>query len=482
MVSVAHASVMKDVVESAAQTLSLTTTSKPSKRANLLIHGMVETGYYDEMVCKLEADQKINKIPGGRKASKKHKIASSFDRIRSLAFFQDVVCPLEEIWPETLVLPKDRSKVQALLEKNKRRKGKKKRTYILKPSSGSQGEGILLLRYPSDLRATTFLTTSNRKYVLQRYLEPHIIPSYPYKFDLRIFVTVTSIEPFELFLHKEGLVRFCTSTYKCPTDSNLHDVMAHLTNYSLNMRAENYTVGESKRPLTELIAMDDGLPLHMSGEDLYDKLGTLAFYTLSAIVPELKTNKATILNPILLTNSYQTFGLDVLISPDGDCSLLEVNASPSMKLDHEGESSKVDCDVKLSVMSDVLRIAIGLEPENCINLSDLIPSSTWAQFQDLFDNVAKIYAKVFPVRSDKLATLSLIKFRKLVTALGYADQNARFDLIHQRITMKLRDERDWEEDGEFGVADLWDVICEICKEARMETHDGLKMLTSNLIT
>merc|ERR1712188_16095 len=61
------------------------------------------------------------------------------------------------------------------------------------------------------------------------------------KFDLRVYVLVTSVDPLEVFVCKEGLARFCTEEYEAPAAKNMHNVMSHLTNYSLNKRSDKFT-------------------------------------------------------------------------------------------------------------------------------------------------------------------------------------------------------------------------------------------------
>jgi len=49
---------------------------------------------------------------------------------------------------------------------------------------------------------------------------------------------VTCLEPFTVFIAKEGMSRFCTQKYSPPSKYNYDKVMMHLTNYSLNKRNE----------------------------------------------------------------------------------------------------------------------------------------------------------------------------------------------------------------------------------------------------
>jgi hypothetical protein len=55
-----------------------------------------------------------------------------------------------------------------------------------------------------------------------------------YKFDLRLYVLVISLDPLVAFLYDDGLVRVCTETYQAPEETNLSNLQMHLTNYAVN--------------------------------------------------------------------------------------------------------------------------------------------------------------------------------------------------------------------------------------------------------
>lgn len=72
----------------------------------------------------------------------------------------------------------------------------------MKPSDLSRGRKIFLFDDISEL-------IYDSSFVLQRYIsDPYLIGGY--KFDLRIYVLVTSFHPLTVHLYKEGLVRFGT--------------------------------------------------------------------------------------------------------------------------------------------------------------------------------------------------------------------------------------------------------------------------------
>ncbi len=67
--------------------------------------------------------------------------------------------------------------------------------------------------------------------MVQRYLKNPLLIN-GYKFDLRIYVLVTSVNPIEIFLYKEGFGRFSTIPFSLdPTDKN--NKYIHLTNVSI---------------------------------------------------------------------------------------------------------------------------------------------------------------------------------------------------------------------------------------------------------
>lgn len=51
------------------------------------------------------------------------------------------------------------------------------------------------------------------------FSQPFLIDGF--KFDMRVYVLVTSCDPLRIFLYKEGLARFATTRYIDPSSSNL---------------------------------------------------------------------------------------------------------------------------------------------------------------------------------------------------------------------------------------------------------------------
>ena len=106
-----------------------------------------------------------------------------------------------------------------------------KNIYIMKPSASSCGRGIKIVGKRTQV-------SKRHGYIVSKYLsKPHLIRGY--KYDLRVYVLVTSFEPLTTYMFKEGLVRLATVPYTTSKNS-LKQRFVHLTNYSVNKKAETY--------------------------------------------------------------------------------------------------------------------------------------------------------------------------------------------------------------------------------------------------
>lgn len=171
----------------------------------------------DKVVREMKSYQRVNHFPGMVELYRKDKLARTIQRMRAL-------CPHEyNFTPCTWYLPQDYELVANYL-----RQGKGKRCVILKPAGGAQGRGIHLALNPTDL-----FSSSLESYIVQPYLSNPLIVD-GYKFDIRIYVLVTSCDPPRIYIYREGLCRFCTAPYTKPTAENIENSFMHLTNYSIN--------------------------------------------------------------------------------------------------------------------------------------------------------------------------------------------------------------------------------------------------------
>lgn len=138
-----------------------------------------------------------------------------------------------KFFPKTWVLPND------FPEFLRHYKQYEECTYIVKPAMQSQGRGIFLTRNSDDINPRL-------NAVIQEYVEdPFLVDNL--KFDIRLYVLVTSVDPLRIYLFDEGLVRFATEEYQAPTEENMKNIYIHLTNYSLNKKNKNFSCNEESQ-------------------------------------------------------------------------------------------------------------------------------------------------------------------------------------------------------------------------------------------
>lgn len=80
---------------------------------------------------------------------------------------------------------------------------------------------------------------SNKDGILaSRYISnPHLINGL--KYDLRVYVLVTSYCPLKVYMYDDGLVRFATEPYNNDS-SKLNHKFVHLTNFSINKKNSKF--------------------------------------------------------------------------------------------------------------------------------------------------------------------------------------------------------------------------------------------------
>ncbi|XP_068770640.1 tubulin polyglutamylase TTLL11 [Struthio camelus] len=302
----------------------------------------------------------VNKFPGMTEMVRKITLSRA---VRTMQY----LFPLEyNFYPRSWILPDESSFFEKEIRMMKDRDPSWKPTFIVKPDGGCQGDGIYLIKDPSDIRLTGGL--QSRPAVVQEYIcKPLLVDKL--KFDIRLYVLLKSLDPLEIYIAKDGLSRFCTEPYQEPTLKNLHQVFMHLTNYSLNIHSGNFIHSDnvntgSKRTFSSILCR-----LSSRGVDVkkvWSDIISLVIKTIIALTPELKVYyQSDIPAGKPGPTCFQILGFDILLMKNLKPMLLEVNANPSMRIEHEQElspgvfenvPSPVDEEVKVAVIRDTLRL------------------------------------------------------------------------------------------------------------------------------
>ncbi|KAJ6662831.1 hypothetical protein lerEdw1_011035 [Lerista edwardsae] len=286
-----------------------------------------------ERVMEMKRFQKINHFPGMAEICRKDLLARNLNRMLKLF-------PKEySIFPRTWCLPADYGDFQAY------GRMRKNRTYICKPDSGCQGRGIFITRNPKEIKHGEHM-------ICQQYIaKPFLIDGF--KFDMRIYVLVTSCDPLKIFLYEEGLARFATMRYIEPSSSNLDDICMHLTNYAINKHHENFVRDDNTGSKRKLSTLNTWMREHSyDTTELWQDIEDIIIKTLIAAHPVLKHNYRTCFpNHISGCACFEILGFDVLLDRKLKPWLLEVNHSPSFTTD-----SRLDREVKDALLCDAINL------------------------------------------------------------------------------------------------------------------------------
>lgn len=250
--------------------------------------------------------------------------------------------------PKTWVLRRDGYDEAVHLEKvMNERKGW---VYIAKPTAGSQGRGVQLIKKWSDLKPIIRevwpdgLEKGEQRYrrkaefVVQRYVTRPLLVN-GLKFDCRVYVLLTSITPLRAYLFEEGLARFCTVPYERPKARNLANACMHLTNYAVNKKSASFEPSRlhddgSKRSLSsvfDLIHSEEG----PEPATMWQQIKELCERTLLAIKPSLIEHYGYNLAGKIGhhphgSKGFQIIGLDIIFEDNCRPKLLELNANCSL--------------------------------------------------------------------------------------------------------------------------------------------------------
>ncbi|XP_031420969.1 tubulin polyglutamylase TTLL13-like isoform X2 [Clupea harengus] len=286
-----------------------------------------------ERIMDMKRYQRINHFPGMIEICRKDLLARNLNRMRRLF-------PKEyNIFPKTWCLPTDYIEFQGYCRMWKHK------TIICKPESGCQGKGIYITRQPQGI-------SPDEHIICQTYIsKPFIIDEY--KFDLRLYVLVTSCDPLRIFLFKEGLVRFATSKYRNPHNNNIDDMCMHLTNYAINKHSEHFDHDLQKGSKRKLSWLRSWLEQHLyDTQSVWNSIEDVITKTVIVAEPVLRQNYRTAFpSHVGPSSCFELLGFDILL----DCKLkpwlIEVNHSPSFNTD-----SALDTEVKETLLMDTLTL------------------------------------------------------------------------------------------------------------------------------
>jgi hypothetical protein len=266
--------------------------------------------------------QVVNRIPNINVLCRKAPLARILQRVKPLfpSLFRFV--------PKTFILPFKNTQFVRALAKDRIR-------YIIKPDSGSLGQGIMIVEPDTEYQPDETMA------VAQEYIDSFLLDNK--KFDFRIYVLVASVHPLEIYVYRDGLARFCLEEI----DSNTP--FGQLTNVAIN---------HDSRILTETLErmrIEKGVDIGL----LWKKIDQVIALTIISgysfishgVTSRFGTNRG-------YSRCFQVLGFDILLDQDANPYLLEVNYRPSLDTHFSSERRlKVEMIKSAVLIGAPLRLA-----------------------------------------------------------------------------------------------------------------------------
>lgn len=307
----------------------------------------IETGY------RLNDDQVINHYPNHHELTRKDTMLRNLKRYRKELEKEGSVFAEKDdngkyvyldFIPTTFLLPGDYNLFVEEFRKNP------SSPWIMKPSARAQGVGIFLINRLSQIKKwsrdgkslSLGHHSSKDSYVISKYIENPLLIGGK-KFDLRMYVLVTSYKPLKCYMYKLGFCRFCTVKYNADVNE-LDNMFVHLTNVSIQKHGDEYnSTHGGKWTIHNLRIYLEGTRGKEVTDKLFDDINWLTVHSLKAVQGVITNDR----------HCFECYGYDIIIDDDLKPWLIEVNASPSLSA-----TTSADRIMKFSLINDIINIVM----------------------------------------------------------------------------------------------------------------------------
>ncbi|XP_048511229.1 polyglutamylase complex subunit TTLL1 isoform X6 [Athalia rosae] len=278
----------------------------------------VETGY------RMSDNQTINHFPNHYELTRKDLLVKNIKRYRK--DLEREGSPLAErgdgpgkylhldFIPVTFVLPAD---YNMFVEEYRKAP---QSTWIMKPCGKSQGAGIFLInklsklkRWSREARNPFNPNLAKESYVISRYIDNPLLIGGK-KFDLRLYVLITSFRPLKAYLFKLGFCRFCTVKYDTSIQE-LDNMYVHLTNVSVQKHGDEYnSLHGGKLSVQNLRLYLESTRGKAVTEKLFANISWCIVHSLKAVAPVMANDR----------HCFECYGYDIIIDNKLKPWLIEV--------------------------------------------------------------------------------------------------------------------------------------------------------------
>ncbi|GLD56657.1 tubulin polyglutamylase TTLL4 [Lates japonicus] len=280
--------------------------------------------------------QKLNHFPGTFQIGRKDRLWRNLSKMQVRFGKQEF-----NFFPRTFVLPQDIKLLRKAWED-----GGSRQKWIIKPPASARGIGIQVIHKWSQM-------PRKRPLLVQKYLhKPYLISGN--KFDLRIYVYVTSYDPLRIYIFTDGLVRFASCKYSSSMKT-LSNKFMHLTNYSVNKKNSEYQSNSDDKACQGHKWALKALWQYLGSKGInttliWEKIKDIVIKTIIASEPYVNSLlKMHVRTPY---SCHELFGFDIMLDEKLKPWILEVNISPSLH-----SNTALDVSIKGQMIRDLLNLA-----------------------------------------------------------------------------------------------------------------------------
>ncbi|KAI6659306.1 hypothetical protein LOD99_14977 [Oopsacas minuta] len=321
-----------------------------------------------------EGIQIVNHFPNMELIGNKRNLAESLREYSRIQFRFNPTKPitLNEFLPETFILDSPREKEEFL--KTIHSEGS---MWICKPTHRNQGQGIFLIRGPSEVEsklATPQPQTNTYKGVrklVQRYImNPLLLEDR--KFDIRVYMLIIAAKPYLVFYHS-GYIRLSCVPFVLENE----DMHTHLTNQFIQKQHPSYqevkettvwSFEKFQQYIDEFYTEAKQLPPRWVFTTMTKKIQVIMQICFSSIMRKLHHR----------IGYFELLGFDFMVDTDFKVWLIEVNVNPALH---------TNCSDLLDVIPNIVRNSIILSLEvfdKCIKHKPILPLNLKSPFIPIY--------------------------------------------------------------------------------------------------
>ncbi|XP_027849820.2 tubulin glycylase 3A-like isoform X1 [Aphis gossypii] len=251
--------------------------------------------------------------------------------------------------------------------------------WIVKPSNRCSGIGITLERRLNNILKTIKEPNKlNKTYIIQKYIEKPLL-IFNVKVDLRQYVLVTNTYPMQIWMYKEGYVRFCSKKF---TVQDLCEEV-HLSNVRVQSINRKYRVhGVPEECMWDFAQFKEYLKSIEKGDKWHTSIYPTICETISTIL--IKSFKQNIGK----TFAFQLFGADFILTEHFEPWLIEINSNPGLN-----PTTSIIARIATMLLKDIIKVTVDfpLNSNAETGLFENIYSDTLVKHCNAEKNITKEY-------------------------------------------------------------------------------------------